>query len=177
MRGFCCWYCWWPKSRFTGWGCFFYTIIYKVLYVHLRWCRISCLNRIIGGCMYKIVSWTFFVDFFSDGVNGCTVYIWNSKWSDKKNIKWFPMITESDQYHFQEFWGPLFQKHRNAVSATLWNTNWWGHSCIWEYHDSSPPGQPWNTWKCHIKPVFRDVVWHRDRSAKYLIPGTGRRAC
>ena len=48
----------------------------------------------------------------------------------------------------------------------------WNHSCIWENHDSSPPGLPWNTWKCHIKPPFRDVVWHRDRSAKYLIHGT-----
>ena len=48
----------------------------------------------------------------------------------------------------------------------------WHHSCIWENHDSSPPGQPWNTSKCHIEPPFRDVVWHRDRSAKYLIHGT-----
>jgi len=48
----------------------------------------------------------------------------------------------------------------------------WNHSCIWENHDSSPREQPWNTWKCHIKPPFRDVVWHRERSAKYLIHGT-----
>lgn len=88
-------------------------------FIHLRWCRISCINRIIGGCMYKMVAWTFFLwTFFRCCKWVHSVHLkFEMEW--QKSIKWFRMITESGQYHFQEFWGPLFQKHRNAISATL----------------------------------------------------------